>query len=293
MRKKKWKKSEVMWGYFLIAPAIFIITIFGLVPAGYAIYYSFTDYSLLYPPYFIGLENFKELFADEDFWQVVKNTLFYLIGVPLGLLVALFLASLLNDRTLKLAPVYRSIYFVPVILPMISIGAVWVWIFNVKYGLMNHFLGLFGVKPIPWLTSYEWSKIPVIITGIWQGFGGSTIILLAGMQNIPGEVFEAAKLDGARGIKMFFKITLPLLSQSIVVVTIISVIASFQIFDLVMVLTNGGPGRSSASIVQFIYEKAFRSFEMGYASAAAALLFVVIFIASIVQLKISQKISNY
>jgi len=293
MGKKKWKKSEVMWGYFLIAPAIFIITIFALVPAGYAIYYSFTDYSLLYPPYFIGLENFKELFADEDFWQVVKNTLFYLIGVPVGLFVALFLASLLNDRTLKLAPLYRSIYFVPVILPMISIGAVWIWIFNVKYGLMNHFLGLLGIKPIPWLTSYEWSKIPVIITGIWQGFGGSTIILLAGMQNIPGEVYEAAKLDGARGMKMFFRITLPLLSQSIVVVTIMSVIASFQIFDLVMVLTGGGPGRSSASIVQFIYENAFRSFEMGYASAAAALLFVVIFIVSIVQLKISQRITNY
>jgi len=293
MGKKKWKKSEVMWGYFLITPAIFIITIFALVPAGYAIYYSFTDYSLLYPPYFIGLENFKELFADEDFWQVVKNTLFYLIGVPVGLFVALFLASLLNDRTLKLAPLYRSIYFVPVILPMISIGAVWIWIFNVKYGLMNHFLGLLGIKPIPWLTSYEWSKIPVIITGIWQGFGGSTIILLAGMQNIPGEVYEAAKLDGARGMKMFFRITLPLLSQSIVVVTIMSVIASFQIFDLVMVLTGGGPGRSSASIVQFIYENAFRSFEMGYASAAAALLFVVIFIVSIVQLKISQRITNY
>jgi len=293
MGKKKWKKSEVMWGYFLIAPAISIIAIFALVPAGYAIYYSFTDYSLFYPPYFIGLENFKELFADEDFWQVVKNTLFYLIGVPVGLFVALFLASLLNDRTLKLAPLYRSIYFVPVILPMISIGAVWIWIFNVKYGLMNHFLGLLGIKPIPWLTSYEWSKIPVIITGIWQGFGGSTIILLAGMQNIPGEVYEAAKLDGAGGMKMFFRITLPLLSQSIVVVTIMSAIASFQIFDLVMVLTGGGPGRSSASIVQFIYENAFRSFEMGYASAAAALLFVVIFIVSIVQLKISQRITNY
>ena len=293
MGKKKWKKSEVMWGYFLIAPAISIIAIFALVPVGYAIYYSFTDYSLFHPPYFIGLENFKELFADEDFWQVVKNTLFYLIGVPVGLFVALFLASLLNDRTLKLAPLYRSIYFVPVILPMISIGAVWIWIFNVKYGLMNHFLGLLGIKPIPWLTSYEWSKIPVIITGVWQGFGGSTIILLAGMQNIPGEVYEAAKLDGARGMKMFFRITLPLLSQSIVVVTIMSAIASFQIFDLVMVLTGGGPGRSSASIVQFIYEKAFRSFEMGYASAAAALLFVVIFIVSIVQLKISQRITNY
>lgn len=282
--------EEVFWGYLFIFPTIALIVVFSIGPAIASLYYSFTDFDLILSPLYIGWENYKRAFADPTFLTANLNTLFYTLGVPLGMVLALVLAVLLNDRTLKFASVYRAIYFVPVILPLVAVGMVWVWLFNTDYGPINQILVSLGLSKIPWLTSYEWSKISVLITGVWQGFGGSVVIILGGLQSIPHEVYEAGKLDGANGRQILWYITIPLLVPTLTLVSIISIIASFQIFDLVTILTGGGPGRSSLSVVQYIYQQAFNSFDMGYASALSVILFVVLFLLSILQFKISERL---
>lgn len=285
----KYSRSEVIWGYALTAPTVLLSLVFVIGPMLGAIYLSLTQYDLLSSPRFVGLANYRGILIDKTFWTVTFNTLTYLIGVPIGILLALVLAVSLNDRQLRGGAIYRMIYFLPLVVPLVAVGAVWAWLYNYDYGLINHILRAVGLQGVNWLGSYQWSKAAVIITGVWGGFGGSTIVLLGGLQGIPDDVIDAAKIDGATGLALHRCITVPLLAPSLVFVNIVSFIASFQIFDLVMVLTGGGPGRSSASIVQYIYETAFNTFNMGLASAMAFVLFLVLLALSVVQFYVSQR----
>ena len=288
----KYKHCQIMWGFIFITPTLILLGIFSIAPALISFYYSFTFYDLLDKPLFIGLENFINVFHDEVFYQTSFNTLFYAIGVPVGIFLALVLAVMLNNKKLKFSYFYRTLYFLPVILPLITLGVVWTWLFNTEYGAVNQILSYIGLGKIAWLTSYDWSKPAILITSIWAGFGLSVVILIGGLQNIPTEVYEAAKIDGAGSTSTFFRITIPLLIPTISLVSIMSFIATFQVFDLVMALTEGGPGRSSMSIVQYIYDTAFKSFDMGYASALSVILFIELLIFSIFQFKLSEKLKN-
>lgn len=284
------QRDEKLWGYLFILPTIALILIFSIGPAITSFYYSFTDFDLILSPLYIGAENYQRAIGDPVFKQSIFNTIFYTLGVPLGIGLALVLAVLLNDRSLKYAGVYRALFFVPVILPLVAVGMVWVWLFNADFGPINQILVSLGFSKIKWLTSYEWSRFSVLITGMWQGFGGSVVILLGGLQSIPREVYEAGRIDGANGRQLFTHITVPLLVPILGLVSIISVIGSFQIFDIVTILTGGGPGRSSISIVQYIYQQAFNAFDMGYASSLAVILFISLFFLSIVQFRVSEKL---
>lgn len=290
---RKQRITEAVWGYLFVLPTVALLIVFVVVPALNAGYLSLTRYDFLSPPRFIGLTNYLDALQDPVFYQVMGNTLVFSIGVPIGILLALFLAVLLVDKKLRGATVYRAIYFLPVVLPLIAIGTVWLWLFNPEYGPINQALRAVGLRPVPWLTSYEWSKVAVIIVGVWSGFGGSLVILLGGLASISETYYEAARIDGASPRQSFRFITLPLLVPTITVVSIASFIGAFQVFDLVLVLTGGGPGRSSTPIVQYLYEQGFRSFNMGYATALSVLLFLVIFVLSIFQFRLSEYLRNH
>jgi multiple sugar transport system permease protein len=285
--------TEALWGYLFVLPTLVLLAIFAIWPGLVAGYYSLTRFDFISPPKFVGFRNYLKVFQDETFYTVLGNTLVLSIGVPVGIALALVLAAMLIDKRLKGATVYRSIYFLPVILPLVAIGTVWVWLLNEQYGPVNKILNLVGLESIPWLTSYQWSKVAVLIVGVWSGFGGSLVILMGGMASVSDNYHEAAKVDGASPADIFFKITLPLMSPTIALVSIASFIGAFQVFDIAVVLTGGGPGRSSTPIAQYIYQQAFRTFDLGYASTLAVLLFMLMFALSLVQFRLSERFRNW
>ncbi|HEX2863513.1 MAG TPA: sugar ABC transporter permease [Deinococcales bacterium] len=283
------RRAEALWGLIFVLPTLVLLGVFAVAPAVIAGYYSLTRYNFLTPPVFIGLGNYARAFADPDALTVALNTLFMCLGVPVGMGLALGLGTLLSNRKLRFGGVYRSIYFLPVILPLVAIGTVWVRLLNEDYGLIDNALRAIGLPAVPWLTSYGWSKVSVTIVGIWAGFGGSLIVLLGGLANIPLELYEAARLDGAGGWQLFRFVTLPLLVPTLAIVSITSLIGALQVFDLVLVITGGGPGNSSTSIAQFIYNQAFKNFDMGYAATLSVLLFLLMFALSLVQFRASER----
>jgi multiple sugar transport system permease protein len=284
------RRAEHFWGIVFVLPTIVLLGIFAVLPALIAAYYSLTRFDLISPPEFVGLQNFARAFADPDFWTVSGNTLFMCLGVPVGMGVALGLGTVLVDKRLRFAGLYRSLCFLPVILPLVAIGTVWVRLLNTEYGLVNQVLHLVGVPAIPWLTSYEFSKFAVTGVGIWAGFGGALVVLMGGIASIPESYYEAARLDGAGNWRLFRHITLPLLVPSLALVSITSLIGALQIFDLAVVLTGGGPGRSSTPIAQFIYQQAFKNFDMGYASTLSVLLFALMFALSAAQFRLGERL---
>lgn len=284
------RRAERFWGLAFVLPTVLLLGVFTVLPALIAGYYSLTRFDLISPPVFVGVENFVRAFKDTDFWTVTVNTLFMCIGVPVGMGIALGLGTVLVDRRLRLASLYRSVYFLPVILPLVAIGTVWVRLLNTEYGLVNQTLRLVGIGAIPWLTSYEWSKVAVTIVGVWSGFGGALVVLMGGISSIPESYYEAAKLDGAGGWQLFRFVTLPLLVPSLALVSITSLIGALQVFDLAVVLTGGGPGRSSTPVAMFIYQQAFKNFDMGYASTLSVLLFVLMFALSVAQFRLGERL---
>jgi multiple sugar transport system permease protein len=284
---------EAVWGYLFILPTVALLLVFAIWPGIVAGYYSLTRFDFISPPKFIGFKNYLDVFQDETFYEVMGNTLVLALGVPIGIIIALVLAAMLIDKRLQGATIYRSIYFLPVILPLVAIGTVWVWLLNEQYGPINKLLNTVGLESVPWLTSYEWSKIAVMLVGIWSGFGSSLVILMGGMASVSDNYHEAAKVDGATSSDIFFKITLPLMSPTIALVSIASFIGAFQVFDIAVVLTGGGPGRSSTPIAQYIYQEAFRSFNLGYASTLAVLLFVFMFALSVIQFRLSERFRTW
>lgn len=280
--------GEALWGYLFILPTLVGLVIFTVIPAINAGYLSLTRYDLLSPPRFVGTRNYVKAIGDTVFHQVMTNTAIMAIGVPVGIVIAFALAVMLVDPRLRGADIYRAIYFLPVILPLIAIGTVWARLFSFEYGLVNQALDAIGLSPVPWLTSYEWSKVAVTIVGVWSGFGGSLIIFMGGLKNVPEAYYEAARIDGASSWQSFHFITLPLIVPTLTLVSIVSFIGAFQVFDLVMVLTGGGPGRSSTPIIQYVYQR-FDVLDMGYASALSVLLFLSLFVLSIIQFGLGER----
>lgn len=283
--------SEALWGYLFILPTLAGIAIFTILPAIQAGYLSLTRYDLLSPPRYVGARNYVKALGDSVFHQVMANTAIMSIGVPIGIVIAFVLATLLVDRKLRGADGYRAIFFLPVIMPLIAIGTVWARLFSYEHGFVNEALAMVGVSPIRWLTSYEWSKVAVTTVGVWAGFGGALVILMGGLKNIPNEFYEASRIDGASPWQTFRFITLPLIVPTLTLVGITSFIGAFQVFDLAMVLTGGGPGRSSTPIIQFIYQR-FDALDLGYASTLSVLLFFALFLLSLIQFGLGERFRN-
>ena len=240
-----------------------------------AVYYSFTEYTVIQPPRPVGFENYGDMIADKLFFKALYNTVFYsAFSVPLSLTLALWLALLLN-QTVSFAWFFRSVFFLPSIVPVVAASVVWAWLLNPEYGLINDLLGRLGLFRPPWLTSPNWSKPAFILMSLWS-IGPTTIIFLAGLQAIPAHLYEAAEIDGATMNRKFRSITLPMLSPTIFFNLVVGIIAAFQIFTQVYIISEGGPVWSTLFYVYYLWNQAFKFFKMGYASALALVLFAIV-----------------
>jgi multiple sugar transport system permease protein len=280
------------WAVILLLPNIIGFLIFTFLPVIASFMLSFSSWDLLTPIEWVGFQNYIDLFSDEIFTKVLWNTLYFsAITVPLSIVISLFLAIAL-DQNISGKRFYRAAYFLPVISSMVAVAVVWQWIYNPEYGALNYFLGLFGIQGPSWLTSTIWAMPAVIMTSVWKGLGFSMLIFLAGLQSISNDYYEAAEIDGARWVDKFRYVTVPLLSPTTFFVTVMSFIGSFQVFDSVFLMTEGGPARSTSVIVHYLYENAFMYFRMGYASAMAYILFFMVFAITMIQFWRQKKWGN-
>lgn len=282
-RFSKLSVRQNLSGYLLILPAFLLIAVFNLYPILNGVYLSFTNYDGVSDPVWAGLQNYATMLQDHSFHTALWNTLIYVLGtVPLIILLSLFFAILLN-QPIHGKKVFRSIYFLPAITSGVAIAIVWKWIFNTNSGLLNSWLYALGFTPVEWLTSSKYSMLSVIIMSVWKSLGNNIVIMLAGLQGVPSSLYEAASMDTNSSWKKFRHITIPLVSPTIFLICIMSIISAFQVFEQVMTLTEGGPGDSTLTVVYHIYNQAFENFKMGYASALAYILFLIILVVTIIQ----------
>lgn len=275
--------------YLFLLPALSLLSLTVFWPALQAFYLSFTsyEYDLTQSPQWVGLKNFQRLWGDPVFWQTLRNTLFYLVGVvPILVTFPLGLAILVNQK-LRGINWFRSAYYTPVIISMVVAGLAWKWLYA-ENGLLNSIGQFFAIPPIPWLTSPQWVLLSVMMVTIWKGLGYYMVIYLAGLQSIPQDLYEAAALDGSEGLAQHWDITIPLMKPYLVLVGVISSIAATKVFEEVYIMTQGGPLNHSKTIVYYVYERSFQDLEVGYACAMALLLFLVIFSLSILQLSLQK-----
>jgi multiple sugar transport system permease protein len=287
--------SGHLTGYFFVSPSLVGYLAFVLGPLVAAIVLSFTHYDVLTPPRLTGFSNYARLFTDARLVAVYRNTVFFaassvILTVSLGLLLAVAVNQRLPG---PLTYLLRSAYFFPVLVGMIYAAMVWKFLFNRDLGVVNYYLHFFHVPPIGWLTTSNWALWSVIIVYVWKNLGFTMLTTLAGLQNIPQELYEAARIDGANQVTTFFRLTVPLLTPVLLFNATITMINTLQEFDSIVALTNGGPGDASRSVVMYIYDKAFRSFDMGYASAVAATLFLLIGLLTLLQMWGSRRWVHY
>lgn len=290
-------KNKELKALLYLLPALLIITIFQIYPILKSLAMSFyTDFDYLTDEvYKRGLDNFKYVLTDPDFYLALKNTFIFVLGaVPLSIIVSLGFALLLNSN-IKLKNFFRSMYFIPFITSTVAVSIVWRWMFNKEFGMVNSLLMMFGIDKINWLTNPRMTIPMLVLLSVWKGMGYKIIIFLAGLQNIDEKYYLAAKIDGASAWKRFTSITIPLLSPTLFFVSITSVIGSFKLFDEVFVLYDKqtGPLKSGLTIVYYIYNKFNRYWQFSIASAAAFILFVIILIFTLIQLRIGKKKTNY
>lgn len=277
-------KTAVAW--IFIMPALIGTFIFIIIPVVCSFSLSFTKWDLLNPIEFVGLKNYSELFHQNIFWKILLNTVVFAFSTSiLGVIIPLILASILNTK-IRGAEFYKSAYFMPFITPMVVIGIIWSWIFDPNIGLLNQVLNIH----INWLYDSCYAMPALIIVSVWKLIGYNMIIFLSSLSTISQSLFEAAKIDGANSFQIFKNVTIPLMSPTIFFVVIITAISSFQIFDLIYLMTQGGPFDSTNVLVYAIYKEAFEYFNVGRASAIAYVLFVIILVLTLIQWNLRKKL---
>jgi multiple sugar transport system permease protein len=274
---------QLGWAGFFLAPNFIIVLLFTFIPMLSGMAISLYEWDVFSEPNYIALENYTELFEDEDFWISMKNTAVYtLISVPISLVGSLILAVVLN-RQLPGTLLFRTVFFIPVIMSGILVSLTWQWLFNADYGPINYWLSFIGIRGPRWLNDPNWSMVAVIIVTIWKNLGFNMVIFLAALQDVPRDLYDAASIDGANGWQGFRFVTLPMISAATFFSLIVTIINSFQVFDIVYSMTEGGPGTSTLMVVMYIYKNAFEYFRMGYASAIATVFFVIILAFTMLQ----------
>ena len=270
------ERHDLLKGLAWVSPWLVGFGLFLALPIGLSIYYSLCDYSLVQPAVFTGAENYRTLAHDPTFWQTIGNTLYYAaVALPLSLMLALGLALLLNVKVPGQA-VYRTLVFLPSLVPAVASAMLWLWLLNTRLGLINLALGKLGVNDPPgWLSQTAWTKPALILMSLW-GVGNTVVIFLAGLQDVPRELYEAAELDGAGPVGQLVNVTLPVLSPVIFFNLVMAIIGTFQIFTAPYIMTQGGPDHSSYFFTMYLYDNAFTYLKMGIASAMAWVQFLIV-----------------
>lgn len=278
--------NEQFAGWIFILPALVGTLIFIVIPVICSFGLSFAKWDLLNPIQFVGLSNYKEIFTDSLFYKILWNTIVFAVSTSvLGVIIPLVLACILNSK-IRGSEFYKTAYFLPFITPMIVIGVVWEWIFDPNIGFLNHILHLH----INWLYDTHYAMTALIIVSVWKLIGYNMVIFLSALSGISQSMFEAAKIDGASPFQTFKNVTVPLLSPSIFFVVIITAISSLQVFDLIYLMTQGGPFESTNVLVYAIYKNAFEYFNVGKASAIAYVLFIIILVLTLIQWNLRKKL---
>ncbi|WP_314146625.1 sugar ABC transporter permease [uncultured Leifsonia sp.] len=282
------RRKEAIVGYLFVAPSILGFAIFVLGPLIAVVWFSFTTFDVISPPKFVGLANYIRLFTDSRLGVVYFNTIVYVVAaVVLINALALFFAVLVNQRMPKaLTYVFRSAYFFPSLVALVYVAIIWQALFQKDTGIVNYYLQAVGGQPVNWLNSDSQSRFSVIIVDVWRNVGFAMLIYVAALQEVPKELEEAAQIDGAGPFARFFRVTLPMISQAMFFNITITVIGAFQIYESIIVLTNGGPGDSTRSVVMYIAEKAFSDFQLGYASAISVTLFLIVLVVTLIQFRV-------
>ena len=287
------ERNYIKRGLLFILPWLLGFLAFNLYPLLASFYYSFTSYNVLTPPEWIGFENYKELFFNDSLFLIsLKNTLYYVVvAVPLYLVAGVFLAILLNLKV-KGMSLLRTMFYIPSIVPIVATAILWRWIFNPQIGLMNALLNKVRLPSIGWLTDPFWAKPSLILMGLW-GIGGGMVIYLAGLQDVPQDLYDAADVDGANWWQKTIKITIPMISPVIFFNLIMGIIGAFQYFTQAYIMTNGGPLNATLFYSLYLYQNAFTFFKMGYASAQAWILFIIVLLATVIVFKSSARFVFY
>jgi len=288
-------ESRAGWGF--ITPAMTLIGVFFAIPVASALLLSFTDFDIysigdFKSTRFVGLKNYTDLMAMPLFWQALRNTLYFvMVGGPLSAAASLAAALLVHSKLTRLRPFFRSAFFAPWVTTLVAVALVWRYIYHPQYGLLNAGLGLVGLGPVDWLGHPNWAMPSIILLSVWKNFGYNMLVFLAGLSSIPEELYEAAALDGAGAWKRLRHITLPMLGPTFVFVGVVTMIASFQIFSEPYVMTQGGPLKSTTTLVLLMYEQGFRWWRLGLAAAIAVVLFLLTLGGTLLQLRIRRSTS--
>jgi ABC-type sugar transport system permease subunit len=275
-----------IWPYIFISPFFILFAIFGLFPYLYAFALSFADWDGISPIKWVGLANYQQLLTDPVWWQSLYNSVWLLVVTSLNLVIALVLAFILNSGLVRFKEVYRTAFFTPIVASSVAVSMVFASLFGLNYGLLNWVLSLVGLPRVDWLGTAIWVKPAIALVVIWRYFGWNTVIYLAGLQSIPTELYEAARVDGARWRDVFLHITLPLMRPVITFTVILSIIGALQLFEEPIMLTGGpfgsagGPDRAGLTVVVNLYQTAFSFTQFGYAAAMSVALFLVIVVFS-------------
>jgi multiple sugar transport system permease protein len=287
------REGRAGWGF--AAPALFLIFTCFFIPVAAGLLLSLTDfdiYAIASPDAarWVGAANYRQLIADPVFRKALFNTLYFVVvGGPVSVAVSLGAALLLASRLARFPAFYRSVYFAPVVTTLVAVAVVWRYLDHPRYGLVNQALGLVGIPPIDWLGDPHWSMPAIIVLAVWKNFGYNMLILIAGLQRIPDELYEAAALDGAGGWARFRHVTLPGLAPMLLFVSVLTMLGNFQLFSEPYVMTQGGPLRSTTSLVMLMYEEGFRWWRMGHAAAIACVLFVLMLAGTLIQLRLQRE----
>ena len=293
-RRAGWwsKHQRRLVPYLFIAPNIVLFTAFSFLPLLYAVYISFHDWSLIGEPVFTGIGNYRRLLHDSLFWRALANTLVYAVGtVPTSMAIGLLLALALNRR-MPGRSFLRSLYFLPLVVSAVATGTIAAWMFNDNYGVINAIIVRLGGSRVAWLSSPFWALPSLVVTTLWVRVGFCMVVYLAALQSIPRMYYEAARIDGASPLRQFRHVTLPLLKPATFLLLVLSIIYSFHVFDLIYVMTGGGPGFSTTMLVQYIFRSAFVTSEMGYASAVGIALYALILGFTVLQWRASRQAEN-
>lgn len=286
-------QERAAWGF--VAPALVALGLFFFLPVAAALVLSFTDFDIYAVAdignlRFVGLDNYIHLLETPLFWKALGNTAWFVIlGVPLSIMMSLAAALLLDNKLARFKGFFRTVYFAPVVTTLVAVAVIWRYLLHTKYGLVNWALGGIGIGPIDWLGDPHWSMPAIVLFAVWKNFGYNMIIILAGLQTIPEELHEAARIDGASAFQRLRHVTLPGLAPVLLVVSILTMAGYFQLFAEPYVMTQGGPVESTVSILYFMYEQGFRWWNLGFASAIAFVLFLIMFALTLVQLKVSER----
>lgn len=282
-------------GWIFVAPALIAIAVFFVVPVAGALVMSFTDFDIyaladIGNLRFIGFDNYLRLLQTPLFWQALLNTgIFVVIGVPLSIGASLGAALLLNSRFARFKAFYRTVYFAPVVTTLVAVAVVWRFLLHTKYGWINYGLSLVGIEPIDWLGDPHWAMPAIVLLSVWKNFGYNMVILLAALQAVPSDLYEAARIDGASAWRQLRDVTLPSIAPVLLLVSILSIAGHFQLFAEPYVMTQGGPAQRTITVLYFMYEEGFKWWSLGAASAVAFVLFIIMFAVTLLQLRVARQ----